>query len=179
MPRRIRVTFSYEYLQHVESVAQGRIDRAKLYNRKPRGGQPPEKAAQNTREGCRAEGAVAQHFGLPYDPGPDPDEIDVGNTEQRGTPHNTGSLLGMNYDVDREKQDKIFILGITPLDQSFVWLSGWCWGYELLIPERWGEHFYKDRFCYRMYQSELKDMRRLICVDDEIIERPTDQASLF
>lgn len=179
MPRRIKVPINYEYAQWCNEVAQGRIDRAEEFHRQPKDGQSKEAAPFNTRIGCKAEGAVALFYGLEYNPGPDPDEHDVGGAEVRGTEYHSGRLIGSKDDPIK-KMDMIFILSTGKLHEYFSWIVGWCYGHELLQPERWGDPFGHGRLSFTMLQEELKDLRMLECVDEIIREIPADkQIPLF
>lgn len=178
-PRRIKIPITYDYAQWCNEVAQGRIDRAEEFGRQPKDGQSKEAAPFDTRIGTKAEGAVAQHYGLPYDPGPDPDEWDVGHAEVRGTQYHSGRLIG-HKDDPIKKMDMIYILCTGKLDEYFSWMVGWCYGRELLQPERWGDPFGHGRLSFTMLQEELKDLRRLVCIDEIIQEIPEDkQRPLF
>ena len=170
-PRRIKVPISYEYAQWTDEVAQGRIDRAKEFDRQPKYGQSKAMTPFDTRIGCKAEGAVAKYYGLEYDPGPDPDFHDVGGAEIRGTQYHAGKLIGHEGEEERTKQDMIFILCTGRLHEYFSWMVGWCYGHEMFKPEKHRDHFGHGRPSFAMAQEELKNINRLVCIDEIIQER--------
>ena len=169
--KRIRVDFECDYLERAEEEAKGRVKRAKDLKREQKYGQLMKDKPKDNRIGCRAEAAAAQHYGLEYNPGPVPDFWDVGKAEIRGTDWWTGHLLGHDGWEEDTKQNMIFILGITPLDERFAWLVGWSYGYEIFRPELWGDHWNKGRPCFAKPQHELKDLDRLVCIDEIIQEK--------
>lgn len=170
-PKHIKIFIGDEYGRWIDQVAQGRLDRAEEFDRPQMHNQPIEEKPQGMKVGCRAEGAVAQLYGIEYNPGPEPDEHDVGGAEVRGTHHLGGRLIGHDGKEERTKQDMIFILGLAPLEEDYVWIAGWCYGHEMFKPEKWKDHFGRGRPSFAMAQKELKDMDRLVCIDEIIQER--------
>ena len=170
--RRIKIHFSYDHIGFIEMVAKGWVEEAKKNGFKPKYGQGLGNIVEDHRVACRAEAAVNQHFGVEYKPGKyrGPDSLDFGGAEIRGTQYNQGQLLGHDGE-EKKKMDVIFILVNTPLNKNFVWLAGWCYGYEFLKAQYYTDHFGHGRPCYAFRQGGLKDIRDLFYKNGIIYER--------
>ncbi len=142
-------------------------------------GNPPSSPKEMFKmhfEGVMGEFADAKFFNLYYDGnGPNPDRTDVGEAQIRSTGNeNNGlfykGLLGTKKDL-KDKPDRIYILNIVDKNEHCSYLIGYAFGYELLKEENWGDHFGKNRPCYRLTQEKLHPIENLTVVDGVIVEK--------
>ena len=132
-------------------------------NRTPRFGVGSDKDWQLHVEGCLAELAVAQYFGIFWDANLGMlSKGDVGLLEVRSTSHPTGRLI--LHPSDKDESSYILVRGFN----GSYKFAGWCFGHEAKQAHYWTEINNNKRPAYFYPNSELKPIESMFLTTTKI-----------
>jgi hypothetical protein len=150
-----------------ELIANAKWNHCIETNSRPKYGQNLKDTKTDLLIGWRGAIGVCIHFDIQVKTEITPDFLDFGKTEIRTTRYVNGKLIGWRGE-EKTKFDKIFIHCSAPLNENFIYINGWLFGFDFLLPQNFKDHFGFNRPSYAISQNKLKLIDDLIKKNNRI-----------